>query len=164
MNQLSESDVEDAHQNIAVWQEKYEAEKTRVEENPALKNEPRWYVPLTQALNRIGWSRGVLERYEQLQRGENTYPAEVHVLRLGDIAFATNPFEYYLDFGIQIKVKSTAIQTFVVQLAGNGTYVPSPRAAAGGGYGAVPASNPVGPEGGQFLADYTVEKIGELWQ
>lgn len=163
MNQLSESDVEDAHQNIAVWQEKHEAEKARLAGNPALKNEPRWYVPLTQALNRIGWYRGVLERYEQLQRGENSYPAEVHVLRLGDIAFATNPFEYYLDFGIQIKVKSPAIQTFIVQLAGSGTYVPSARAAAGGGYGAVPASNPVGPQGGQFLADYTVEKIGELW-
>jgi hypothetical protein len=164
MNQLEESDAEDARQNIAVWHEKYEAEKARLEENPALKNELRWYVPLTQALNRIGWYRGVIERYEQLQRGVNTYPAEVHVLRLGEIAFATNPFEYYLDFGIQIKVKSPAIQTFVVQLAGNGTYVPSPRVAAGGGYGAVPASNPVGPEGGQVLADYTVEKISELWR
>jgi hypothetical protein len=164
MNQLRESDVEDAHQNIAQWQEKYEAAKQKLAENPALKNEPRWYVPITQALNRIGWYRGVLERYEQLQRGENTYLAEVHILRLGDIAFATNPFEYYLDFGIQIKVKSPAIQTFVVQLAGNGTYVPSPRAAVGGGYGAVPASNPVGPQGGQVLANYTVEQIGALWE
>ncbi len=163
MNELGASDIKDARENIANWQKIYEVEKARLEENPALKNEPRWYIPLTQALNKIGWYRGVLERSEQLQRGENTFPTEVHIVRLGDVAFATNPFEYYLDFAIQIKVKSPAIQTFIVQLAGNGTYVPSARAAAGGGYGAVPASNPVGPKGGQFLADYTVEKISELW-
>jgi hypothetical protein len=87
----------------------------------------------------------------------------MHILRLGEIAFATNPFELYLDFGIQIKVKSPALQTFIVLLAGPGTYVPSQRAAKGGGYGAVPASNPVGPEGGRILADRTVEKIREFW-
>jgi len=55
------------------------------------------------------------------------------------------------------------LQTFIVQLAGSGTYLPSRRAAAGGGYGAVPASCPVGPEGGQRLADFTVNKIAEFW-
>jgi hypothetical protein len=59
-------------------------------------------------------------------------------------------------------VKSPALQTFIVQLAGNGTYVPSQRAAGGGGYGAVPASNPVGPEGGNVLAEYTLETLQEL--
>ena len=94
---------------------------------------------------------------EQLQRNQS----QIRDAMAG--AFATNPFEYYLDFGIQIKVKSPALQTFVVQLAGPGTYIPSRRAAAGGGYGAVPASNPVGPEGGEVLADYTVGKIRALW-
>jgi hypothetical protein len=163
LNALSEADVEDAANNAKEWQQKYEEEKKKILDNPALKNEPRWYVPLTTAFNRARWYRGVMERYEK-SKTQPHYPAEVHVVRLGEIAFATNPFEYYLDFGIQIKVKSPALQTFIVQLAGSGTYVPSARAAAGGGYGAVPASNPVGSEGGQVLADETVRLIQSLWQ
>lgn len=164
LNRLSEADAADAQQGITEWQKKYDAALQQLHENPELKNEPRWYVPLTQALNRVGWYRGVTERFEKQQQGQTTRPAEVHIVRLGEIVFATNSFEYYLDFGIQIKVKSPATQTFLVQLAGNGTYIPSRRAAEGGGYGAVPASNPVGPEGGQVLADYTVRKIRELWE
>jgi hypothetical protein len=163
MNSLSEADVEDARRNAGEWWAKYETERQKILDNPELQNEPRWYVPATQAFNRFGWYHDVIGRYEKSKTDPN-YAAEVHILKLGDIAFATNPFEYYLDFGIQIKVKSPALQTFIVQLAGSGTYVPSPRAAAGGGYGAVPASNPVGPEGGKVLAEYTLEKLNELME
>lgn len=163
VNSLSAADVEDAQKNRAEWWTKYETEKQRLLDNSELRNEARWYVALTQAFNRAAWYQGVIDRYEQ-STTQQTYPAEVHVLRLGEIPFATNPFEYYLDFGIQIKVKSPSLQTFIVQLAGAGTYVPSRRAAEGGGYGAVPASTPVGHEGGQQLADFTVSKIREFWQ
>lgn len=163
MNEIDEEAVADARHQAAEAQARYEEEKQKILDNPQLRQEPRWYVPLTQAFNRAGWHNGVVERYEQSKTQPN-YPAEVHVLRLGEIAFATNPFEYYLDFGIQIKVKSKALQTFIVQLAGPGTYVPSQRAADGGGYGAVPASNPVGPKGGQVLADHTVKKIRAFWK
>jgi hypothetical protein len=162
LNRLTETDLEDARRNVEEWTAQYEAEKQKLLDNPQLKNEPRWYVPLTTTYNRAGWFQGVINRYE-LGRTVATSPAEVHVLRLGEIAFATNPYEYYLDFGIQIKVKSPALQTFIVQLAGPGTYVPSRRAAEGGGYGAVPASTPVGHEGGQQLADFTVAKLREYW-
>jgi hypothetical protein len=91
-------------------------------------------------------------------------PAELHVIRLGEVVLATNPFELYTDFGLQIQVRSPAVQTFLVQLAGEGTYVPSPRSVAGGGYGSVPASNPVGPEGGQQLAETTIAVIRALWE
>src|SRR5690606_34522176 len=113
---------------------------------------------------RMNWHRNVVERYAALQRGERTQTVELHVVRLGEIAFASNPFEYYLDYGIQIKVRSPAIQTFLIQLAGGGSYCPSPRSVAGGGYGSVPASSPVGPEGGQRLADETVATLRELFQ
>ena len=108
------------------------------------------------------WLQEVAKRYKR-QKTESTMPAEVHVVRLGDVAMATCPFEYYLDFGIQIKVRSPAVQTFLVQLAGKGTYVPSPRSVQGGGYGSIPANNPVGPEGGQQLADYIVKTMRFLW-
>jgi hypothetical protein len=79
------------------------------------------------------------------------------------MAFATNPFELYLDYGIQMKVKSPATQTFVVQLAGGGSYLPTQRSINGGAYGAVPASTIFGPEGGKELVAKTVEMLNSLW-
>jgi len=37
---------------------------------------------------------------------------------MGDVAITTNPFELFVDFGVQIKACSPALQTFVVQLVG----------------------------------------------
>lgn len=108
------------------------------------------------------WHQAVVERYER-QTGETTYPMELHVLKLGDVAIATNSFELFTDFGIQIKARSPALQTFVVQLAGPGTYLPTERAARGGGYSAIVQSNVVGPKAGQVLVDQTVELIDALW-
>lgn len=163
VNVLAESDVEDARREIAALQKIYDAELKKLEDNPSLKNEKRWYVPVTQAFRSMNWHKGVITRYEH-QKTHPTLPAELHTIRLGDIVIATNPFEYYLDFGVQIKLRSPALQTFIVELAGPGTYVPSRRSTAGGGYGSVPASNRVGPEGGQFIADQTVTFIRSLWQ
>ncbi|MBL9151505.1 MAG: hypothetical protein JNK37_03430 [Verrucomicrobiales bacterium] len=89
---------------------------------------------------------------------------ELHALRLGDVAIGTNDFELYTDFGIQMKARSPAIQTFVVQLAGPGTYLPTERAKAFGCYGAVIQSSQVGPEGGQVLVEETVAAWAELWK
>jgi hypothetical protein len=141
----------------------YAAEVQKLKDNPDLKKEPRWYIEPTKNYRRAAWHSQVKKRFDEQQRGAGlTLPSECHFVRLGDIAFATNPFEYFLDYGTQIKMRSPFIQTFLVQLAGSGTYVPSPRAASGGGYGAVPASNPVGPEGGQVLADETVARLKGL--
>jgi hypothetical protein len=94
---------------------------------------------------------------------ERLYPMELHVLRLGDVAVATNDFELYTDYGVQMKARSPAVQTFVIQLAGSGGYLPTERAVRGGGYGAVIQSSRVGPDGGQVLVNRTVRAIEELW-
>ena len=88
---------------------------------------------------------------------------ELHVVRIGDVVFATNSFELFLDYGIRIKARSPAVQTFLVQLAGGGTYLPTARAVAGKGYGGGVYDNLVGPEGGQSLVEETVKLINELW-
>lgn len=163
LNPLKESDLEYARQEVDRLQLVYQQELEKLEQNPELKKDPRWYVKATRAFRTMRWNAGVIQRYEQ-QKTQPTRPAEVHIIRLGEIAFATNPFEYYVDFGIQIKVRSPAIQTFLVQLAGAGSYIPSPRSVLGGGYGSTPASNPVGPDGGQILADYTVEALRKLFE
>jgi hypothetical protein len=112
---------------------------------------------------RLRRAKDVMARYER-QSTEPYYPMRMHAVRLGDIAIVTNPFELYLDFGIQMKARSPAEQTFVVQLAGGGTYLPTAKAVAGGHYGAEAASNMVGPEGGQLLVDRTVDAIEALWK
>ena len=115
-----------------------------------------------------GYYGMVVERYRAQQKGERlTYPIEMHVLRLGDVAIATNPFELYLDYGVQIHARSAAKQTILLQLAsapvGYAGYVPTPRAVRAGGYSAEVVVNMVGPEGAQALVDRTVEAIDILW-
>lgn len=111
------------------------------------------------------WHQEAVDRFERQRAGDiRPYPIEFHAIRLGDIAIATNPFELFTDFGIQMKARSPALQTFVVQLAGPGSYVPSKRGERGGGYSAIVESNKVGPEGGQALTDRTVDTLAELWK
>jgi hypothetical protein len=118
---------------------------------------------------RVAWNQRVIDRYHvQDQPAERWFPVELHVLRIGDVAIATNPFELFVDYGVQIKARSPALQTFVVQLTsalsrGPGGYLPTPRAVAAGGYSAVVQSSRVGPEGGQLLVDRSVEAIKALF-
>jgi len=108
----------------------------------------------------IYWHGGVVKRYEAQQANNvEPYTMELHVVRLGDVAIATNPFELYTDYGLQMKTRSPALQTFVVQLAGPGTYLPTERAVAGGGYSAIAESNEVGPDAGQILVEKTLQTI-----
>jgi len=89
-------------------------------------------------------------------------PIEFHVVRLGDIAIATNPFELYIDYGIRIKARSKAVLTLLVQLScQNVGYLPTERGVKGGGYSA--DKFVVGPKGGQILVNETVKTINELW-
>jgi hypothetical protein len=160
---LTEEDVKTARAEIEDLKQLYKEEKRRIERNPSLRKEPRWYRDVTRAFRRMHWFAGVIERFEQ-QENDPHLSTEVHVIRLGDAVIATNRFELYLDHGIHIKARSPATQTFVVQLAGPGTYVPTRRSVEGGGYGSIPASNPVGPEGGRQLAQRTLGMIEDLWE
>lgn len=101
--------------------------------------------------------------FPEPQPGAPPLPIELHAVRIGDVAMTTNPFEFYLDYGIRIKGRSPAVQTFVVQLAGSGSYLPTARAVAGGAYGAIPRTSLVGPAAGQAIVDTTLEMLRELW-
>lgn len=111
------------------------------------------------------WNQGVVARHEaQAEQKEGMFQMELHTLRLGDVAIASNPFELFTDYGVQMKARSPGIQTFVIQLAGSGGYLPTTRAVLGGGYSAVIQSSRVGPEGGQVLVEQTVGAWKELWK
>jgi hypothetical protein len=90
-------------------------------------------------------------------------PAEIHVLRLGDVAMATSPFELYLDYGIRMKARSPAVLTMTVQTScGDSGYLPTERGVKGGGYSA--ENYLVGPEGGQVLVNETLKRILGMWR
>ncbi len=159
---LSARDVEEARAEVETWRNRYQALKEDLEAHPEKREASRWYIDISIAYRRMNWFKQVEERYA-LERTDPRIPVQIQALRIGDIAFATNPFELYLDFGIRIRARSPAVQTFTVQLSGPGSYLPTARAAAGGSYGAVPPSTPVGPEGGAELVEHTLEMIRSLW-
>ena len=93
---------------------------------------------------------------------DSARPVELHLMRLGDVALATNPFELFLDYGIRIKARSKGVLTLVVQLSSQGCgYLPTAKAVAGGGYSADKFW--VGPEGGKVLVEETLKRINQMW-
>ena len=108
--------------------------------------------------------RRICDRYEE-QKRQPDLPMELHVIRLGDIVFATNPFELFLDFGLRIVGRSPAVQTFLVQLAAGGqpSYLATEKAVQGESYSACLYCNEVSPTGGQQLVEETLKTMNELW-
>ena len=106
---------------------------------------------------------GILRRAE-LQEVLEVLPSEVHVIRMGTVAFATNPFELFLDYGNQIKARSLAEQTFLVQLCcGAEGYLPTKKAEMGGHYSAFVSSGNVGHIGGEQLVRETLQDINGMF-
>lgn len=106
---------------------------------------------------------GILARME-FQECVDTCETEVHMVRMGSVAFATNPFELFLDYGNQIKARAKCEQTFLVQLA-NGAegYLPTEKAERGGHYSAFISSGKIGHVGGDLLVRRTLKGIEKLF-
>ncbi len=106
---------------------------------------------------------GTIIRYN-LQQRINVYPVEVHIMRLGDVAFATNPYELFLNYGNQIRARSKAKQTFLVQLCcGCYGYLPTEEAEKGSHYSAFVGSGHSGHVGGELLVRKTLQEINALF-
>ena len=109
----------------------------------------------------------LINRYEE-QKKSLKLPMELHVIKVGDIAFASNRFELYMDFQHRIQARSPFEQTFIIQLAGQpgedgGTYLATERGVWGKGYSACMFCNIVSPEGGQELVEETVKTLKEIY-
>ena len=156
-------DVKNALKESEGYEKQYNKLLLDMKENPDIKQKPRWYTNISRTYTLMKRGQSVKIRYE-MEKIQPRMPIEVHVIRIGDVVIATNPFELYLDYGIRIKGRSPAVQTFLVQLTGSGSYLPPSRSVAGGSYGAVPASTLMGPEGGQELVEKTLEMINSVWQ
>ena len=87
---------------------------------------------------------GDISRFRE-QQNKEVVPIEYHIVRLGDIAIATNPYELFLDYGNRIKARSKAKQTFIVQLcSGSHGYLPTEKAEKAGHYRAYISSGDTG--------------------
>ena len=99
----------------------------------------------------------------KIQEKIDVVPIEVHVIRLGNIAFATNPYELFLDYGNKIRARSKASQTFLIQLScGSYGYLPTEKAEKGSHYSAYVSSGTAGHEGGELLVRKTVSEINGM--
>ena len=106
---------------------------------------------------------GTLKR-NNLQKKVKNVEIYSHIIRLDNIAIATNPFELFLDYGNQIKARSKAEQTFVIQLAnGYEGYLPTKKAQEGGHYSAFVSSGIIGYEGGNILVEETLKEINNIF-
>ena len=141
--------------------------KVTPDEYEAAKNQLESFVRPKEGITyhdraRLHLCCGTMARFEQQQK-TTLYNNEIHVFALDGIVFATNPFELFLDFGNKIKARSSAEQTFLIQLAsGSGGYLPTAKAERGGHYSAYVSSGITGHEGGELLVGTTLDMIYSL--
>ena len=116
-------------------------------------------------MSKRGRYRRIIARYEN--QDTSPLPMELHVIRIGDVAFATNRFELFMDYQHRIQARSPFVQTFVVQLVAqpeldNGSYLPTERGLWGKGFGASVYDNQATPEAGQIIVEETVKTLHRL--
>ena len=113
-----------------------------------------------------------LARAEHYKKG-GKFASEANLVRVGDIAFASNAFELFMDYMHRIQGRSPFVQTFVVELSGikhrnkmteSHSYLPIARAEKNRGYSATINQSPVSSKGGQELVDETVKGLKELYK
>lgn len=106
---------------------------------------------------------GDIQRFRE-QQNKEVVPIEYHVIRLGDIAMTTNPYELFLDYGNRIKARSYAKQTFIIQLCcGSHGYLPTEKAEKAGHYSAYVSSGDTGHEGGDLLTRESITHINKMF-
>lgn len=110
----------------------------------------------------------VIKRYKD-QKENPMYDMELHVIRLGEIAFATN-LEAFIDYMHRIQGRSPFTQTFCIQLVaqrsalGGSSYIATERAVHNVGYSATMYCNTISPEGGQQLVEETIKELNALYE
>ena len=78
----------------------------------------------------LAWNNAVLERYKRQKMDPHpTGATEIHVLRLGDVVICTTSLELFTDYGVQIKARSRAAQTFLIHMVGGTRFAICPQSA-----------------------------------
>jgi len=106
---------------------------------------------------------GIIERWK-LQNESPTMSFQSSIIRIGDAAINTTPFELFVEYAIRMRARARADQVISFQITnGRGLYLPTRIAVEGGSYSSKPVSNLVGPEGGDMLVEIMVTEMDKLW-
>ena len=147
---VSKADYSDALAEIDAIRQQFSPEKKMTEAD----------------ITRLFLPGGVIARWERQQKNP-VFTVLSQVIRLGSVVFATNPFELFTEYGLRIRARSKAAQTFIIQLSNNpdglGGYLPTQAAILGGSYSSKPASTMVGPKAGDILTEKTIAAINDLF-
>ncbi len=88
----------------------------------------------------------------------------IQAVRIGDLAVCTLPFEVFAEIGLELKDRSPAADTFVVELANGGYgYLPTPEQHQFGGYETWLTTNKVQKDASVILVDNLLEMLAELF-
>ena len=100
-----------------------------------------------------------------IHRGPRVMPAEVQVMRIGDVALVALPGEPFVELGLEIKRRSPAPHTFVVGYANDWVgYLPTQVAWEQGGYEVSPGPwTPLGPDAAPKVVEGAITMLQRLW-
>lgn len=136
-----------------------------LKETPFLNTEDPYadFKENTKLSSNLQRCESVIAKYE---KNEDFRDTEFHVLKIGELAFTSCPFELYLDFQHRIQARSPFAQTVMVQLCagvtGTNGYLATKRGQANKGYSAIMYSCSVSPEGGQTLVEETLKELHNI--
>ena len=119
--------------------------------------------------NQMNSAKTIIARAERYAKG-GKHRTGGYLVRVGDVAFAGNGFELFMDYMHRIQGRSPFIQTFVVELSGHlgkdqiGGYLATERAVQNRGYSATINQSPVSPQGGQEFVEASLKGLKELYK
>jgi hypothetical protein len=162
----SEKDIAEAKANLEKLKVMWENRKT------LFKNDPERLKKGVAMIRRENWRNTMVLRSAEELKTEKTWPSEFHVLHIGDVAFVSERYELYTDYGQRIQARSPFTQTFTIQICAQmyyhtgsaAHYLATERAFRHKGYQASPENNwnAPSPEGGQQMVDLAVKMLYEL--
>ncbi len=109
-------------------------------------------------------AKAYAERTLKLAEEPETTGVLVQAIRLGDLAICTLPFEVFAEIGLELKRRSPAGDTIVVELANGGYgYLPTPGQHQFGGYETWLGTCKVQEDASVILTDHLLEMLDELF-
>lgn len=123
---------------------------------------------LTTATSRPGGRKSLdliyAERTLKLAAQPPTTKVIIQAIRIGDLAICTLPFEVLVEIGLELKKKSPAGDTMVVELANGGYgYLPTPKQHALGGYETWLGTSKVQVDASEILTRDLLEMLEEMF-
>ncbi len=107
------------------------------------------------------YAAALLPMYEKQHTPDSV---EVMAIRLGNVGIAALPGEVFCEFGMEIKKRSPAPHTFVIELANDAIgYLPTPEAFEQGGYEPSPGTTFYTNEAGRKLTECAIRQLEGLF-